>query len=61
MKKLLAYLLYFVVFARPFLLILTRRAQVATRCPVAFVFTFLYKYKVAPFSLFVIIYLVGRQ
>ncbi|ATI18615.1 hypothetical protein, partial [Salmonella phage SP1a] len=35
--------------------------QVAAWCPVAFVFTFLYKYKVAPFSLFVIIYLVGRQ
>lgn len=61
MKKLLAYLLYFVVFARPFLLILMRRAQVAAWCPVAFVFTFLYKNKVAPFSLFVIIYLVGRQ
>jgi hypothetical protein len=61
MKKLLAYLLCFVVFARPFLLILMRRAQVAARCPVAFVFTFLYKNKVAPFSLFVIIYLVGRQ
>lgn len=61
MKKLLAYLLCFVVFARPFLLILMRRAQVAARCPVSFVFTFLYKNKVAPFLVFAIIYHVGRQ
>lgn len=50
MKKLLAYLLCFVVFARPFPLILVRRAQVAARRPVNRVFTFLYKNKVAPFS-----------
>lgn len=61
MKKLLAYLLCFVVFARPFLLILMRRAQVAAGSTVNRVFTFLYKNKVAPFSLFAIIYLVGRQ
>ncbi|EPC8131234.1 hypothetical protein ACR3GG_000007 [Shigella sonnei] len=36
MKKLLANLLGFMVFARPFPLILVRRAQVAARCPVAF-------------------------
>ena len=45
MKKLLAYLLCFVVFARPFLLILGRRRGAVDR-----VFTFLYKNKVAPFS-----------